>query len=63
MTYTLRVETRDGESTVVASGDVPDGIHTIDGSDDGRNAYVAVTRRDSQGRYAVHAQHTHDREG
>ena len=63
MTYSIRVETRDGESTVVTSGDVPDGTHSVNGSDDGRNAYIEVTRRDPAGRYAVHAQHTHDREG
>lgn len=62
MTYNVRVETRDGESTVTASGDVPDGVISVDGSDDGRNAYISATQRDGQGRYVVHAQHAHDRE-
>lgn len=62
MTWNLRVDTHDGESTVTASGEVPDGTITLDGSDDGRSAYLSASQRDAQGRYVVHAQHSHDRQ-
>lgn len=60
--YEITIVTRDGKTELSSwSGNIPEGTHTIKGSDDSVLAKLGVVRRDGLGRFVVGANHEHSR--
>lgn len=63
MSYSLTVRTRGGTHEIVnASGDIPDGEHTVSGHEDAGRVDLAVTRKRPDGAQVASAMHSHTRE-
>lgn len=58
MSYSITVVTRDGHSEVITTGELPEGRHEIAGHDATSGPSIEVVRRDAEGRYVTHAQHS-----
>lgn len=62
MSFNVTVTVKDGQPSVTASGDVPDGEYTIHGHDDPQHRTFRVTPRSPAGRYVAVASSDHYKE-
>lgn len=62
MSYGFTVRSVNGELSVTASQNVPDGEHVISGHDDSERVDLTVERRGPDGRYVARAAHSHRKE-
>lgn len=62
MSYNMAITVKDGQASVVLSGDVPDGHYDVHGHEDQAQRSFGVARKGLDGRYVQAASSTHYKE-
>lgn len=63
MQYRITLKTERGAVTAFAvTGDLPDGIHEVSGTEDADHVSLRAERRNPEGEWVETAQHSHSKE-